>query len=165
MSTSSIIPPAVEQATTPLSPERLAEIRARVEGLDHDRTFNGSAWKSTPVDSKSVLPPQQNFVVEDVLKTSDCVIRASVAVFADESLADFTAHARQDVPALLAEVERLKAEVASVERDVRWSIAEDFSTFGRKHESFNWGEAHLIAREGLCQCRGGSKPCTDGGAA
>lgn len=108
MSTSSIIPPAVEQATTPLSPERLAEIRARVEGLDHDRTFNGSTWKSAPVDSKSVLPPQQNFVVEDVLKTSDCVIRASVAVFADESLADFTAHARQDVPALLAEVDRLR---------------------------------------------------------
>ncbi len=99
--------------SAPLSEQQLAEISGRVDGLDRDRIFKGGAWKSSPVDAKSVLPPQTNFAVEEVLKTGDCVIRASVAVFADEKLADFTAAAREDVPALLAEVERLKAELAT----------------------------------------------------
>lgn len=99
----------------PMTAEKLAEITARVDGLDRDRTFNGGVWKCSPVDSKSVLPPQTNFVVEDVLKTGDCIIRASVAVFADESLAEFTAHAREDVPALLARIAELSRYAGALE--------------------------------------------------
>lgn len=48
---------------------------------------------------------------------------------------------------------------AAVEHDVRWSIAEDFTRYGRVAESLTWGEANLVAREGLCTCRGGDKSC------
>ncbi|MGW6531381.1 hypothetical protein [Streptomyces venezuelae] len=68
-------------------------------------------------------------------------------------------HSMPEAQALLAE---LRAET---EREVRRSIAADFETFGKKQVSLSWGEAYLIAREGLCVCRGGSKPCTEGGAA
>lgn len=50
------------------------------------------------------------------------------------------------------------------ERDIRWSIAEDFTKLGERQDTLTWGEAVVIAREGLCRCRGGNKPCQDGGA-
>lgn len=65
----------------------------------------------------------------------------------------------QDAQALLDDI-RAKAE-----RDVRSSIAADFEQFGKQQSKLTWGEAALIAREGLCACRGGQKPCqSEGGA-
>ncbi|SDN19094.1 hypothetical protein [Streptomyces wuyuanensis] len=57
---------------------------------------------------------------------------------------------------LLEEVKRLRAEA---ERDVRWQIARDFEKYSRVAENLSWGEAYYIARDGLCTCRGGDKPC------
>ena len=51
-----------------------------------------------------------------------------------------------------------------IERDVRWQIAKDFEEFGKTHDTFSWGQAVYIARDGLCSCSGGSKPCDMGGA-
>lgn len=47
----------------------------------------------------------------------------------------------------------------AIERKVRAEIAADFMQFGKRQDSLSWGEAVLIAREGLCRCRGGSKSC------
>ena len=82
-------------------------------------------------------------------------VAAEQALPASERIANtlHATHTTADAQALLAE---LRAEV---EREVRWSIAADFQTFGRRQDSLSWGEAHLIARDGLCRCRGGSKPC------
>ena len=46
-----------------------------------------------------------------------------------------------------------------VERKTRLQVAEDFKVFGRQQETLSWGEAHGIAVEGLCRCRGGSQSC------
>jgi parvulin-like peptidyl-prolyl isomerase len=82
-------------------------------------------------------------------------VAAEKALPASEQIAN-TLHAVRSTP----EAQRLLAELrAEIEREVRWQIAADFETFGRKQDSLSWGEAHLIAREGLCRCRGGSKPC------
>lgn len=99
--------------------------------------------------------------------------------------AEFVAHARSDVPALVAEVKRLKAALRdacdhiaeqdseigaqsiranAAEQTTRDQIAADFTKFGERQDRLSWGEAVLIAREGLCRCRGGNKPCQDGGA-
>jgi hypothetical protein len=31
--------------------------------------------------------------------------------------------------------------------------------FGKRQDALTWGEAALIAREGLCRCRSGHVPC------
>jgi hypothetical protein len=48
---------------------------------------------------------------------------------------------------------------AEVEAATRASVAADFEQFGKRKDFLSWGEGVLIAREGLCACRGGSKPC------
>ena len=68
--------------------------------------------------------------------------------------------ARQE---LLAENASLRAELAKAEARVRAGIAADFATFGRRQDSLSSAEAYLIAREGLCRCRGGKVPCTEAG--
>lgn len=60
------------------------------------------------------------------------------------------------VQELLAERDSLREQI---EREVRAQIAEDFKTLGKRQSTLSWGEAHLIARDGLCRCRGGSKSC------
>jgi len=59
---------------------------------------------------------------------------------------------------------RLDAFRAEIEREVRWQIAADFERFGKRQDTLSWGEAALVAREGLCRCRGGSQPCEGGGS-
>lgn len=96
----------------PLSPEYEAEIRDRVDRLDDNRTFPTATWLASSVSEKSVFPPEQSHVVEDVVQTASFVTRASVGVFGDKQHAEFTAHARDDVPALLAEIDRLRTDLA-----------------------------------------------------
>lgn len=100
-----------------LTPEYEAEIRERIAQLDDDRTLSLGTWLASSVSSKSVLPPEQSHVVEDVLETKHSVIRASVGVFGDKRHAEFTAHARDDIPALLDELDRLRKQVAGLESD------------------------------------------------
>jgi hypothetical protein len=97
---------------TALTPEREQEIRDRIERLDDDRTLPAATWLASSVNSKSVFPPEQSHVVEDVLETKHSVIRSSVGVFGDKSHAEFTAHARDDIPDLLVELDRVRAELA-----------------------------------------------------
>ncbi|MFK0222838.1 hypothetical protein ACIQWN_32180 [Streptomyces vinaceus] len=53
---------------------------------------------------------------------------------------------------------------AEVEREVRWAVAGDFRRLGETRTTdISWGEAHGIAREGLCSCNGGTKACPVGG--
>jgi hypothetical protein len=96
-----------------LDPMYEAEIRERIDRLDDDRVLGDSTWLASSVGPKSVLPPEQSHVVEDVLETKSAVIRGSVGVFASKQYAEFTAHARDDVPALLDEVNRLRADLAT----------------------------------------------------
>jgi hypothetical protein len=94
----------------PLAPDYEAEIRDRIDRLDSDQILTGSMWQASSVGTKSVLPPEQSNVVEDVLETGHAVIPGSVGVFASKLYAEFTAHARDDIPALLAELDRVRAE-------------------------------------------------------
>ncbi|MBX7464883.1 hypothetical protein [Streptomyces sp. NPDC057910] len=59
----------------------------------------------------------------------------------------------------------LHAFSVAVEREVRAEIAADIRFVGKQRDTLSWGEAHLIASEGLCACRGGRKPCQDAGGA
>jgi DNA repair exonuclease SbcCD ATPase subunit len=76
----------------------------------------GGTWTASPCDEKSVTPPELSHVVEDVLHTSGAKLRSSVGVFGDPAHADFVAHAREDVPAMAAEIRRLRAELAELKR-------------------------------------------------
>ncbi|MFI1485672.1 hypothetical protein [Streptomyces sp. NPDC020747] len=67
-----------------------------------------------------------------------------------------------EAEAMLAEVEA--AAVANVESRVREAVAVGFVQLGESRDSVAWGEAHDIAIEGLCVCRGGSKACPEAGA-
>jgi hypothetical protein len=96
--------------TDRLSPQREAEIAAAVAELDADRTLSFGTWTASPVNEKSVLPPEQAFVVEDVLHTKHSVLRGSVGVFGDERHARFAALARTAVSDLLAELAAVRAE-------------------------------------------------------
>ncbi|MFF6847048.1 hypothetical protein [Streptomyces antimycoticus] len=96
--------------TAPLAPEYEAEIRERVDRLADDRVLTGSTWLASSVGSKSVFPPEQSHVVEDVLEVRHSVIRGSVGVFGVKQHAEFTAHAPDDIAALLDELDRLRAE-------------------------------------------------------
>lgn len=49
----------------------------------------------------------------------------------------------------LAEIERLRAELATTERRVRAQIAADFEAYGKTHDTLSWGQAFYIARDGL----------------
>ncbi|WP_211832861.1 hypothetical protein [Streptomyces asiaticus] len=110
-------------------PERETEIRKRIDRLNGDRVMTGSTWRASSVGPKSVFPPEQSHVVEDVLETKHSVIRGSVGVFGDKQHAEFTAHAPDDIAALLAELNRIRAErqqtnAALAERDVALKAAE-----------------------------------------
>lgn len=48
---------------------------------------------------------------------------------------------------------------AEVERETRWQVAADFELLGKRRDTVGWGEAVMVAREGLCKCQGGSVPC------
>ena len=95
-------------------PDRLAEIQARMDRLNADRTLTGGTWTASPVNDKSVLPPEQAHVVEDVVQTASFVTRASVGVFGDERHAQFAAAAREDMPWLVDEIVRLRAETQTL---------------------------------------------------
>lgn len=101
--------------TVPLTPEREQEIRARVEELDSTRILPGMRWTASPKleDSHVSVSSVFDWVVEDVLAGgAGTIARASVGVYGSRINAEFAAHAREDVPALLAEVDRLRAELA-----------------------------------------------------
>jgi hypothetical protein len=104
------LPMPAGNPTQALSDERLAEIQARVAELGK-HGLPGGTWKASPTDGKSVLPPETAHVVEDVLRTSGALLRSSVGVFGEAVHAEFAAHASEDVPALLAEIRRLKDEL------------------------------------------------------
>jgi hypothetical protein len=86
------LPVPVGDQPQPLDDTRLAEIAARVEAASK------GPWK----------------VCEDYSDVLDGDGHQIISHFHDPD-GQFTAHARQDVPALLAEVERLKARVAELE--------------------------------------------------
>ncbi|GHH87930.1 hypothetical protein [Streptomyces capitiformicae] len=82
-------------------------------------------------------------------------LEAERALPASEQITN-TLHATRTTAEAQALIAQLRAEI---ERDIRWQVAEDFKTVGEKQDSLSWGEAYYIARDGLCRCRGGSKPC------
>ncbi|MGP4114615.1 hypothetical protein ACTWP5_27365 [Streptomyces sp. 4N509B] len=67
-------------------------------------------------------------------------------------------------PALLGKPGAADLPEPVSEQSIRNQIADDFTKFGERQDTLSWGEAVVIAREGLCRCRGGRKPCQDGGA-
>ncbi|MFE7972975.1 hypothetical protein [Streptomyces shenzhenensis] len=95
--------------TDRLTDQQLDEIAARADALN-GLGLPGGSWATSPRDEKSVVPPEMAHVVEDVLRTKHSLLRSSVGVFGDERHAEFVAHAREDVPALLAEIRRLKQQ-------------------------------------------------------
>jgi hypothetical protein len=101
------------------------------------------------------MPKPQAPSREEVKARVRAKVEAEKALPAGERIANVlhATHTNADAQALL---NRFRAEV---ERKVRAEIAADFEQFGKRQDSLSWGEAHLIAGEGLCVCRGGSKPC------
>lgn len=69
-----------------------------------------------------------------------------------------------DAPALLARIAELETANAATEPRVREAVAQDFIRQGKASDSLTWGHAVYIARDGLCGCSGGIKPCDMGGA-
>ncbi|MGW2010960.1 hypothetical protein [Streptomyces nigrescens] len=106
-----------DSSTIPLAPEYEAEIRDRIARLDGDRTMPGT-WLASSIGARSVLPPEHSHVVEAVVETKHSVMRSSVGVFGEKLHAEFTAHANTDIPALLDEIDRLRAELARRTEDV-----------------------------------------------
>ncbi|WP_407563383.1 hypothetical protein [Streptomyces sp. 184] len=96
----------------PMSAERLAEIAARAEVVEKTRLTPDSSWEASPFGDNSAPPPML-YVVEDVARLNKATVRGSVGAFGDERHAEFAAHARDDIPALLAEVTRLRSEAAA----------------------------------------------------
>lgn len=143
--------PASGQA--PMPPERLDAIRAR-EGAatkgpwctDGAEIYQGDEY----------LPGLSEWIGETCRADEGDGGKADAA---------FVAAARSDVPALLAEVDRLRTENATIEAKTREAIAQDFIRQGKASDSLSWGQAVSIARDGLCACSGGIKPCDMGGAA
>ena len=86
------------------TPERIAEIRARREALTEHATIGD--WHYGGDDAVQVFP---------ATGTSELV--ATIWGEADEErvLGEFIAHSKDDVDWLLAEVERLRAELATVQ--------------------------------------------------
>jgi hypothetical protein len=97
----------------PVTEQQLDEIETRAAKLN-SLGLPGGTWTASPCDEKSVMPPELAHVVEDVLSTGGAKLRSSVGVFGDEAHAEFAAHAREDVPALLAEVRRLRAVLEQI---------------------------------------------------
>lgn len=105
--------------------------------------------------------PERASARENVKARVRAKVEAARALPASEQIAN-TLHATRTTAEAQALIDQLRAEV---ERNVRWQIAEDFKTYGQRRDTLSWGEAFYIARDGLCVCRGGRKPCTEGGAA
>ena len=55
--------------------------------------------------------------------------------------------------------ELLDTVVADAERTAREQVATDFAIYGERQPRIALGMAQLIAREGLCACRGGRAAC------
>lgn len=137
-------PAAEAQTVTPMSEEQIAEIRTLVAKVQEDRLFPASRWVASPKDRKSVLPPAKSFVVEDVFASGGSTVRASVGVFSAETLAEFVAVAREAVPALLAEVDRLAAELAQYVGHEP-TLAEEAAYVRKLHRSESLDEAAEVA--------------------
>jgi hypothetical protein len=57
-------------------------------------------------------------------------------------------------------------QASNLMHDFRNAVrAEDFVRQGKASDTLTWGQAVYIARDGLCSCSGGLKPCDMGGAA
>jgi hypothetical protein len=110
--------------STPLSEQQIAEIKARADkatpgpwGIGNKTTIGlgienmGGGAYNYDAELAEICP--------DFDRAFDLRGRnEEIKVASAEDDAEFVAHARQDVPALLAEVERLKAELAQLRADV-----------------------------------------------
>lgn len=116
-----------------LSPQREAEIRDRIPAV-----YDGP-WDYEWDDSEGAR--YSGWVIS---YPTDNPLAGLVAEVPDygEQIAEFIAHARTDVPALLAEVERQRAELATVraERDEA-ELMRDFTDFHLRQLSDERGEA------------------------
>lgn len=59
----------------------------------------------------------------DVIRRAGLIGYVLLCVVSEKSLADFIAHARTDIPALLAEIEHLRAEIATAARYFKAGVA------------------------------------------
>jgi hypothetical protein len=212
LSTSSQNEPATAQATKPLTPEQLAEIRADLGAVpappwrwigvrgaggpqlvtDHSgRQYLLRAKKPTDAggdelldfvtdaavfgdlefhdqragERYSIMRPGDQLAIGRTDYDPDSIVGVDnpVARWIERSAAHATA-LLVEVARQAREIDRLKAETRTAEDRVRESIAQDFIRQGEASDSLNWGQAVYIAREGLCGCSGGIKPCDMGGA-
>ena len=119
--------------TDEMTPERLAEIRARVKA-----TTEGP-WSFHP-NHAFADPSDPLYVAGDGTVIADDISRKNNAVF--------IAHSRTDVPALIAEVERLRKENEGARRAAAsfkaWDLARDVDRLTRELEA---AEARATAAE------------------
>jgi hypothetical protein len=120
-----------------LTNERIAEIRER-----ESKAAKGP-YRHSPVDAanRQVTFKRTIWEICDINKVGVCI-----AFGADGSTADFIAHARQDVPDLLAEVERLRAENAEA-IDVIRDYTAQFPDRDHNLSACEGGEIFLAAIE------------------
>jgi hypothetical protein len=97
-----------------VTPDQLAAIRERCEAA-----LEGP-WMVDADNPQIVMAPDNPPSTFDGFLIARIISPDAAQVDAD---ADFIAHARDDVPALLAEVERLRAVVDAVRRDIPRLVA------------------------------------------
>lgn len=109
--------------------DRLAEIRARAERATEGPWVQLPPWETVPATTPSIISP--NGDIADRIEA--------------EADAEFIAHAREDVPYLLDEVERLRADLSRLDE----SHARQAATLARVRErlaEYDEGGSHPIAR-------------------
>lgn len=114
-----------------MSPEDLAAIEARV------KQATPGPWSRGDIDQDPLRPNWRGDLIDGDFETGRWPVCASA--HSDEAIkawdagnAQFIAHARQDVPALVAEVRRLRAE-AELEDAIK-AAQDDLQAFMHEHE-------------------------------
>jgi hypothetical protein len=111
-----------------------------------------------------IMPDQPDELVSIKRLTPERLAEIKSLLSTESSISFHSARAKESMLLLVAEVEALNAERDRTETRVRESVAQDFIRQGKASDRLTWGQAVYIARDGLCGCSGGLKPCDMGGA-
>lgn len=126
-------------STTRLTRERLAGIRGRADAATPGRWFLGE-------DPDANSPGGTAVLAEDV--GDDPWRIASVDVYSPGDDGPFLAHARLDIPALVAEIDALHRDLKREMEAAYWAGAGDMHTLGARHDPEGYVEARLLALRG-----------------
>lgn len=162
----------LQAAAIPLGETELAEIKAREEAA------KPGPWTARPYEDCGRLDPERCDGIVDA--EGYAIVKTDSGVYPPEqATAEFIAHARTDVPRLIAEVRRLRTEATSLMEHRNAELAEMYKTawtaLGEPADTDPKWRAVLDAIEvqtaelrqlrsrpcpQTCDYRGGEHPCT-----